>query len=77
MAISKVKSTSEKIKQLTGKKPSKINKEELQSIQEIINRINRGQLDIGILETRKHGILHEITLDQQRLQKRKSNRLKI
>tara|TARA_R100000734_G_C3292289_1_gene83966 strand:- start:94 stop:405 length:312 start_codon:yes stop_codon:yes gene_type:complete len=69
MAISKVKSTSEKIKQLTGKKPSKINKEELQSIQEIINRINRGQLDIGILETRKHGILHEITLDQQRLQK--------
>tara|TARA_R100000458_G_scaffold24627_1_gene22179 strand:- start:330 stop:617 length:288 start_codon:yes stop_codon:yes gene_type:complete len=52
------KNTSKKIKQLRGEKPEKISNDHLNKMQNIINNINRAQLDIGILETRKHNILH-------------------
>jgi len=42
-------------------KPQNITKEELESLQNTINALNKVQLDIGNLETRKHAMLHQIT----------------
>jgi hypothetical protein len=52
------KNTTKKIKQLRGEKPEKISNDHLDKMQKIINNINRAQLDVGIMETRKHNILH-------------------
>jgi len=49
--------TKEKIVDL---KPAKITDEQLKKVQETINGINRGQLEIGSLETKKHEMLHGI-----------------
>ena len=38
----------------------KIEKEELDSIQNLVKQINSGQLQIGQLETQKHMLLHQI-----------------
>ena len=39
-------------------KPSKITNEELNSLQELINNINRHHLQVGQVESQKHSILH-------------------
>ena len=54
MATSKVKGTSKKIKELKGKeivdlKPENISEEQLKKIQDQVNRINKFQLEIGIV----------------------------
>ena len=67
MATSKVKGTSKKIKELTGKKPEKITKDELHKIQKVINKVNQIQLEIGVLESRKHNLLHDLTGKQSEL----------
>ena len=61
------KNTTKKIKELKGIKPEKITEEQLKKVQEIINGINRGQLEIGILETRKHSIQHNVAVEQDKL----------
>ena len=38
-------------------KLSKISNEHLNEMQNIINNLNRGQMEIGHLETRKHALL--------------------
>ena len=38
----------------------KIEKEELESIQNLVKQINSGQLQIGQLETQTHMLLHQI-----------------
>tara|TARA_R100001594_G_scaffold13_1_gene29 strand:+ start:452 stop:727 length:276 start_codon:yes stop_codon:yes gene_type:complete len=48
-------------------KPSKITNEELDKVQSVINNINRFQLDIGSMETKKHSFLHHITVLQEQL----------
>tara|TARA_B100001094_G_C17865435_1_gene639471 strand:- start:389 stop:664 length:276 start_codon:yes stop_codon:yes gene_type:complete len=48
-------------------KPQKITDEQLKKVQEVINAINRGQLELGGLETRKHMILHQISSIQDQL----------
>ena len=58
MATSKVKGTNKKIKELKGIKPEKITDEELKRVQAAINNINRIQLEIGNLESKKHEMLH-------------------
>ena len=70
------KNTSKKIKELRGEKPTKISNEHLNKMQNIINNINRGQMEIGSLETRKHALLkhvinfqEELTLMQETLKK--------
>jgi len=70
------KNTSKKIKELRGEKPTKISNEHLNKMQNIINNINRGQMEIGTLETRKHALLkhvinfqEELTLMQETLKK--------
>ena len=76
MATSKVKGTSKKIKELKGIKPEKVTESQLKKIQEIVDKINRTQMNVGQLESRKHQALHflagmndELTLVQEELQK--------
>ena len=61
------KNTTAKIKELNGEKPTKISNEHLSKMQEIINNLNRGQLEIGSLETRKYGLLNQVALLQNNL----------
>jgi len=51
------KTKKEKIVDLKPK-AEKITDEQLQKVQDTINGINRGQLEIGSLETKKHEMLH-------------------
>ena len=61
------KNTSKKIKELKGIKPEKISEEQLKKVQDVINNINKAQLDIGILETKKHNLLHHLSILQERI----------
>jgi|TARA_R110001606_G_scaffold325498_1_gene472161 ppGpp synthetase/RelA/SpoT-type nucleotidyltranferase len=67
MATTKVKGTSTKIKELKGIKPEKVSKEHLKEIQEIVNSVNRAQLEIGTLEVKKHELLHAIAGFREKL----------
>ena len=55
---------SEKIVDL---KPSKLTEEELNEIQQLIQSINKVQIDIGALETRKHNLLHQAVAIQSQM----------
>jgi hypothetical protein len=61
------KNTSKKIKELKGIKPEKISDEHLQEVKSVINEINKFQLDLGMLETKKHGVLHHISTLQEKI----------
>tara|TARA_Y100000310_G_scaffold155529_1_gene155004 strand:- start:205 stop:498 length:294 start_codon:yes stop_codon:yes gene_type:complete len=52
----------EKKEQIIDLKPKaeKITEEELKKLQETVGNINRHQMELGIMETRKHHILHDI-----------------
>ena len=67
MAKTKLKesSTTAKIKELTGVKPDKISDEQLKEVQDLINNINRSQMELGQMETKKHAILHHISMTQE------------
>ena len=67
MATSKTKGTNAKIKELKGVKPEKITDEQLKEVQTVINNINRAQLEIGTMETKKHNLLHHISVSQEKL----------
>tara|TARA_R100001082_G_C4353480_1_gene155682 strand:+ start:1342 stop:1653 length:312 start_codon:yes stop_codon:yes gene_type:complete len=69
MAITKVKGTSAKIKELKGIKPEKVSDEHLESIQKTVNAVNRTQLEIGTVEVRKHELLHAIAGFREELTK--------
>ena len=76
MATTKTKGTNSKIKELKGVKPEKVTDEQLTKIQNLVNKVNQTQMDIGQLETRKHQALHflagvndELTLLQEELKK--------
>ena len=60
MATTKTKGTNAKIKELKGAKPEKITDEELVKVQEVINKMNRTQLEVGSLELKKHEMLHGV-----------------
>ena len=49
-------------------RPDSITKEELEKLQGIIRTINQGQQQLGIIETQKHNILHDIMQVQDLLQ---------
>jgi len=51
----------EKVIDLTPK-AEKITDEQLKKIQETVNNLNRSQMEIGQIETRKHEILHNIAV---------------
>jgi heterodisulfide reductase subunit C len=48
-------------------KPQKISEEQLQKIQQLVNILNTGQMELGMLETKKHRMLHEIAALQDQL----------
>ena len=54
--------TKEKKEKLVDLKPKaeKVTKEQLEKIQNIVDRINNTQMNIGQLESRKHQLLHMI-----------------
>ena len=49
-------------------KPTSITEQELQSLQNLVNTMNRANMEIGQLETKKHSVLHQITGLQTQLQ---------
>ena len=57
-----------KTKEVVDLKPQNITKEELESLQALVNNLNRAQMEIGNLESRKHGMLHQITGLQTQMQ---------
>ena len=63
------KNTTTKIKELKAEKPSKITNEELSQVQSVINDINRAQLEVGSMESKKHNILHHVSVLQEQLSK--------
>ena len=48
-------------------KPEKITKAQLDKVQETVNSINKTQLEIGSLETRKHVMLHNVAVLRDKL----------
>ena len=65
MATSKTKGTNAKIKELKGVKPEKVTDEQLKEVQELVNSINRSQMELGQMETKKHAMLHHISALQE------------
>tara|TARA_R110002096_G_scaffold412644_1_gene613181 strand:+ start:283 stop:576 length:294 start_codon:yes stop_codon:yes gene_type:complete len=59
------KGTNAKIKELKGIKPEKITDEQLEKVQAVINDINKSQIEIGQMETKKHAIMHHISALQE------------
>ena len=43
-----------------NEKATSITAEELKSLQELVNTINRAQLELGGLESRKHSLAHQV-----------------
>ena len=58
------KTKTPKVKDL---RPEKITDEQLGKVQTSINNINRAQLEIGSIESKKHNILHSIAGLQEEL----------
>ena len=48
-------------------KAEKITDEQLQKVQNIVNAINRAQLELGMMETKKHSLLHQVANIQEQL----------
>jgi len=65
MATSKTKGTDTKIKELKGIKPEKITDDQLKEVQDLINNINRSQMELGQMETKKHAMLHNVSMLQE------------
>ena len=55
--------TKEKVVELKPK-VEKISEEHLKELQEIVNKLNGIQFNIGRLEVQKHGALHELAVNQ-------------
>ena len=50
-------------------KATKITNEELNQVQSVINDINRAQLEVGSMESKKHNLLHHVSALQEQLGK--------
>jgi len=48
-------------------KVDKISDKHLKELQEVVNIINNLQFNIGQLEGRKHGLLHELAITQKKI----------
>ncbi len=48
-------------------KAEKITDEQLKKVQSIVNTLNRAQLELGMMETKKHSLLHTIGTIQDQL----------
>jgi len=48
-------------------KAEKITDEQLKKVQGVVNTLNRAQLELGMMETKKHSLLHTIATIQDQL----------
>ena len=62
-----------KTKKVKAKKPTKISNEHLNKMQDIINNLNRAQIEVGSLETKKHALLHHVSSIQDSLAEMQEN----
>ena len=60
--------TKEKVVDLTPK-PEKITDEQLKKLQTTVSNINRSQMEIGMMESKKHAVLHHISVSQENIGK--------
>ena len=67
MATTKTKGTNAKIKELKGIKAEKITDEQLEKVQNVINEINRTQMEVGQIESKKHAMLHHVSVLQEKV----------
>tara|TARA_R100001440_G_scaffold67_1_gene177 strand:- start:176 stop:457 length:282 start_codon:yes stop_codon:yes gene_type:complete len=49
-------------------KPQNVTEEELTQLQNLVNALNRTQMEIGNIESRKHGMLHQVIQLQSQMQ---------
>ena len=54
-----------KKEKLVDLKPEKITDEQLEKVQGVINDINKAQIEIGQMETKKHALMHHISALQE------------
>ena len=66
--MAKTKTKKEKIVDLKPK-AEKITDEQLKEVQDVVNDINRAQMEIGMMETKKHAVLHHISVSQESIGK--------
>ena len=64
--MAKTKTKKEEIVDLKPK-AEKITDKQLKNVQEIINNINKFQIEVGMLETKKHSMLHHVAGMQEKL----------
>ena len=67
MATTKTKGTNAKIKELKSIKAEKVTDEQLENVQNVINEINRTQMEVGQMESKKHAMLHHVTVLQEKV----------
>ena len=67
MATTKVKGTSSRIKELKGIKPEKITDEQLIKLQALVKDINLMHHEIGVVEAKKHSMIHNMVTQQNEL----------
>ena len=48
-------------------RPQNVTPEELESLQNLVNLIRQGEMQLGSLETKKHGLLHQIVGVQEQI----------
>ena len=64
--MAKTKTKKEEIVDLKPK-AEKITYEQLKRVQETVNNINKFQIELGMLETKKHSMLHHVASMQEKL----------
>ena len=48
-------------------RPQKVTAEELKKLQELVNMVRQGEMQLGNIETKKHSLLHQITGVQEQV----------
>ncbi len=48
-------------------KAEKITDEQLKNVQDVVNGINRTQMELGQMETKKHSMLHQVSMLQEKI----------
>ena len=49
-------------------KADKISEEHLKELQQLVNSVNKTQMDIGRIESQKHNLLHSVAITQDKIQ---------
>ena len=58
-----------KVDKVIDLKPEKVTDEQLKKVQDTVNEINRLQMEMGMMDTKKHNILHHVQQAQEEIGK--------